>query len=150
MPRCSATIAGFVVATLALFVFGPSYLRHAGSALLMFSKDVEAAVPYRIEVKPGNATVARGADLTVTAQLTGFEASDATLMVRKQVQDAQFERFPMIRGESGAYDGMLFDLAAPVEYYVEAAGVRSTTFATNTMPWNALRIASFGVGGIGL
>ena len=31
----------------------------------------------------------------------------------------------MVRAENGAYDGMLFDLAEGLEYYVEAAGVKS-------------------------
>ena len=47
------------------------------------SRDVEAAAPYRIEVTPGNATVAAGADQTITAQLSGFDAEQASLMVRK-------------------------------------------------------------------
>ena len=38
------------------------------SALFMLSRDVEAAVPYSIDVKPGNATVARGADQVITAR----------------------------------------------------------------------------------
>ena len=67
----------------ALFCSGPAYLRHALSALLMISRSVEAAAPYRIEVTPGNATVPRGADQTITAKLDGFEADQAALMVRK-------------------------------------------------------------------
>ena len=34
----------------------------------------------------------------------------------------------MVRAENGAYDGMLFDLAEGMEYFVEAAGVRSPNF----------------------
>ena len=49
-------------------------------------------------------------------------------MVRKST-DAEFERVPMVRGESGAYEGMLFDVSAPMDYYVEAEGVRSGTFS---------------------
>ena len=109
--RYAATIAAVTAAAIALFAFGPAYLRHAGSALFMLSRDVEAAVPYRIAVKPGDATVAKGADQVISAELAGFDAADAVLMVKKQQPDAQFERFPMVRGESGAYDGMLFDLA---------------------------------------
>ncbi len=35
---------------------------------------------------------------------------------------------PLIKGADGKYEGMLFDLAAPVEYLVEANGVRSGTY----------------------
>jgi uncharacterized membrane protein YgcG len=41
---------------------------------------------------------------------------------------APFERLPMVRGEGGQYDAMLFDLAGPTDYYIEAAGVHSPTF----------------------
>jgi hypothetical protein len=31
----------------------------------------------------------------------------------------------MLKGEDGSYEGLLFDLAGDIEYFVEAAGVRS-------------------------
>src|SRR5687768_7989396 len=81
--RYAGVMAALAVAAIALFVFGPAYLRHAMSALFVLSRDVEAAVPYRIDVTPGNATVSRGADQVITAALSGFDAADAALMVRK-------------------------------------------------------------------
>ena len=57
---------------IALFTFGPAYFRHTLSAIFVISRDVEAAAPYRIEVKPGNATVAKGADQMISATLLGF------------------------------------------------------------------------------
>jgi hypothetical protein len=125
--RYTAAILATALAGLMLLAFGPAYLRNAASAILVFSRDVEASVPYKIDVKPGNATVSRGADQVITAQLSGFDSEDAALMVRKGA-DAQFERMPMVRGENGGYDGMLFDLASNLDYYVEAEGVRSGTF----------------------
>lgn len=122
--RYGATLAAIAIAAIALFVLGPAYLRHALSALLVISGDVEAAAPYHIEVTPGNATVPRGADQTITAHLSGFDADQASLMVKK-TPDAAYERAPLLKGEDGKYEGMLFDLAAPVEYMVEANGVRS-------------------------
>jgi hypothetical protein len=60
-------VAGAVaVAAVALFAFGPAYFRHSLSAIFVISRDVEAAAPYRIEVKPGNATVAKGADQMIS------------------------------------------------------------------------------------
>src|SRR4051812_42443785 len=93
--RYSATLAAITVAALALFILGPAYLRHALSALLIVSRDVEAAAPYSIEVTPGNATVARGADQSITARLSGFDAEQASLMVRK-APDAAYERVPLL------------------------------------------------------
>jgi uncharacterized protein DUF4175 len=125
--RYGATLLAVGVAAIGLFVLGPAYLRHALSALLVLSRDVEAAAPYRIEVTPGNATVPRGSDQTVTARLSGFDADQASLMVKKK-PDAAYERVPLLKGEDGKYEGMLFDLAAPLEYLVEANGVRSPSY----------------------
>ena len=125
--RYGLTLAALAVGAIALFGLGPAYLRHALSALFVVSRDVLAAAPYRIEVTPGNATVPRGADQTITAHLSGFDAEQASLLVRK-TPDAAYERVTLLRGDDGKYEGMLFDLAAPISYFVEANGVRSEVF----------------------
>jgi hypothetical protein len=127
----TAALALVVVATLAIFAFGPAYLRHALSALVVVSGSVEAAVPYRIEVSPGNANVPRGADQTITAELHGFTADQPVLMVRKSA-DGPFERVPLIL-EDAKFQGKLFDLPGSIDYYVEAAGVRSATYRLNVI-----------------
>src|ERR1043166_9798907 len=48
-------------------------------------------------------------------------------MIRKS-QSAAFERVPLVRTEQ-TYEGTLFDVAAPIEYFVEAVGVRSPVFS---------------------
>src|SRR3954469_1214180 len=127
MRRYGATLALISGAAIALFLLGPAYLRHALSALLIVSRDVEAAAPYSIEVTPGNATVARGADQAITAKLSGFTSEQAAIVMRKS-PTAAYERVPLLRNENGSYEGMLFDLAAPIEYFVEANGVNSKHF----------------------
>ncbi|HEU4926941.1 MAG TPA: DUF4175 family protein, partial [Vicinamibacterales bacterium] len=127
----TGAVALVVLATLALFWFGPAYLRHALSALVLVSRSVEAAVPYRIDVKPGNVNVPKGADQAITAELFGFTADQPVLMVRKTA-DGPFERVPLIR-EDAKFQGMLFDLAGSLDYFVEAGGVRSTTFRLNVV-----------------
>ena len=128
LRQYSGALAAVVVIACAAFLFGPAYMRHALSALLVISRSVEAAAPYRIDVKPGSATIPRGADQTITAQLVGFQADQASLMIRKS-PTAAFERLPLVRGESQRYEGTLFDVAAPLEYFVEAVGVRSPMFS---------------------
>jgi hypothetical protein len=128
MKRYAGSLAAVVFLAGAVFLFGPAYMRHALSALLVISRSVEAAAPYRIEVKPGHATVARGADQNISAHLVGFQADQASLMIRKS-PTAAFERLPLIRGANDSYDGTLFDLTAPVDYFVEAVGVRSPVYS---------------------
>jgi hypothetical protein len=131
--RRYAWVAGAVaVAAIALFMYGPSYLRHALSAIFVVSRDVEAAAPYRIEVKPGNATVAKGADQMINATLSGFDAADAAILIKKG-SETSYERVPMVKNENGSYEGMLFDLAEPLDYMIEAAGVRSSVHKLNVV-----------------
>ena len=54
--RYSTVLAATLAATLLIFLLGPAYLRHGASALLILTGDLVEASPYRIEVKPGNAT----------------------------------------------------------------------------------------------
>ncbi len=132
MLRYAWIAGGVAVAAVALFTFGPAFLRHTLSAIFVISRDVEAAAPYRIEVTPGDAVVPKGADQVIGARVSGFDAADATILIRK-ASSAAFERVPMVKGENGAYEGMLFDLAEPLDYVVEAAGVRSPVFKLNVV-----------------
>jgi hypothetical protein len=124
--RYSGALGGVLAIAAGIFLLGPAYMRHALSALLVVSRSVEAAAPYRIEVTPGYRTIPRGADQPITAKLIGFQADQAVLMIRKSAT-AAFERVPLVRTED-TYEGTLFDVAAPVEYFVEAVGVRSPLY----------------------
>ncbi len=127
LRRWGLLLAGVSAATVLIVLVGPAFLRSALSAILLVQRSVEAAAPYRIEVAPGNATVPKGADQTITARLTGFVADDAAVMVRR-TPDAKFENVPLVRADNGGYEGMLFDVGASLEYFVEAEGVRSPMF----------------------
>jgi hypothetical protein len=125
--RHTAMIAAACLVAFTVFTFGPAYVRSALSALLLVSRSVEAAVPYRVEVAPGHVTLPKGADQTIAARLHGFSSDQATLMVRKTPTEA-FERLPLVAAGPDRFEGMVFDLAGPVDYYVESAGVRSPVF----------------------
>ena len=49
-------------------------------------------------------------------------------MFTRKGDNAPYERVPMVRAENGAYEGMLFDMSEGLEYVIEAAGVRSSSF----------------------
>jgi hypothetical protein len=125
-------LAGETVAGLLVVLLGPAFLRNAVSAILLIQRSVEAAAPYRIEVTPGNATVPKGADQTIAARLAGFAAADASLMVRREETGA-FDELPLVRGDDGRYEGLIFDVAASMQYFVEAEGVRSPVFTLNVV-----------------
>ena len=121
-----------VAGAIALFTFGPAYFRHTLSAIFVISTDAEAAAPYKIDVKPGDATVAKGADQLISATLSGFDAAEAAILVKKASTDS-YERVPMVKAENGSYEGMLFDLAEPLDYVIEAAGVKSASHKLNVV-----------------
>ena len=61
LKRHAMALGGVPLAALLLVVFGPAYLRHGLSALLIVTRAAEKASPYSSEVTPGDAKVARGA-----------------------------------------------------------------------------------------
>jgi biotin carboxyl carrier protein len=131
VKRHVVALAGIVAVAALIVSFGPAYLRHGLSALLVISRSAEAASPYRIDVTPGNAKVPRGADQAIRARLVGFTAKDVGVMMRTS-PGAPFERLPLIpatgNDAAGAFEGMLFHLDKQTEYYVESNGVHSPTF----------------------
>ncbi len=137
--RHLVSIGAVLALAVLLVVFGPAFLRHGVSALLILSRSAEAASPYRIEVHPGNAAVPRGSDQSVSAKLLGFTSIDAALMMRT-APSGTFERVPLIAGaDRSAFEGMIFHLDKPVDYYVEANGVRSPTFTMTLVDLPAVK-----------
>ena len=140
LQRSSGMLIAAGLAAVLLFVFGPAYLRHGLSALLTPMADVEASSPYQIDVLPGDATVARGADQTITARLLGFEAEEVNLLMRSAGAGDTFERLPLIPVENdagetvaGTYEVLLFDLQEAVDYLVESTGVESATYTLDVL-----------------
>ncbi|MBI4477729.1 MAG: hypothetical protein HY654_11180, partial [Acidobacteria bacterium] len=126
--RFGILLGGIAAALMAVIALGPAYLQHGVRALLVVSRSVEASSPYRIEVQPGNVTIPRGADQTVTARLVGFSSTQVELSYRK-APDAPVERLPLMAAKNaGEFEGMLIDLPSSVEYFVESNGVSSPVF----------------------
>jgi Domain of unknown function (DUF4175) len=128
VQRHAGALAAIAAVAAIVVAFGPAYLRHGLSALLVISRSAEASSPYDIQVQPGNTKVPRGADQVVKARLVGFTSSDVSVMMRVAA-NGSFDRLPLIASaQPGAFEGMLFHLEKPTEYYVESNGIRSGTF----------------------
>jgi hypothetical protein len=126
--RSLQALGAIAVVAIVTFAAGPAYLRHGALALLLPMRSAEAATPYQIEVAPGDTTVARGADVAITAGLKGFTSAEVDLFTRTSA-GAPFERVPLIAGaEAGRFEGTLFALRESTEYFVQSAGVRSPVF----------------------
>jgi hypothetical protein len=125
-----ATAGGFAGAALLWMILaGPGFLGY-GSSLLWagLPKGVNGINFYDIKVDPGNKMVRRKADQMITATLTGFQAPQVRLFARYK-STSKWEEAAMVPRSSGtAYEFLFASLPEPVEYYVEAAGVKSKTF----------------------
>lgn len=124
LRRSSGLVAGSTAFGIGLFLMGPAFLHNTTPVLLTPWTESGVHNPYRIAVTPGDTTLAKGADLKVTAVLENFGASDVELVVRSG--DDEWTRWSMLREDSATtHSLMVFDLHQATEYYVEASGVRS-------------------------
>ena len=127
LRRGSAILGGLVLAVVVVLLAGPSFLRHGARALFAPWRSAEAAMPYTVDVAPGDTTIPRGGDLEIQARLGGFDAEEVTLVTTRGAADP--ERITMPRGtDSAQFTVRLFDLDQQTEYYVEAGPVRSPMF----------------------
>lgn len=125
-----ATAGGAAGAALLwLILAGPGFLGY-GSSLLWagLPKGINGANFYDIMVEPGNKMVRRKADQMITATLTGFQAPQVRLFARYKSASKWEEAAMLPRASGTAYEFLFAALPEPVEYYVEAAGVKSKTF----------------------
>src|SRR5678815_9363 len=130
LKKWAASFAGVAVAAVLIVMVGPAFLRTAASALLLVSRDVQAAVPYRMDVKPGSISLPKGADQAVKVKLFGFTSEDVVVKAQRNTTSATapLEEIPLVRNDDGSWDGTLFDVMAPLKYRVYANGVKSDEF----------------------
>jgi len=142
LRRAAGMTAGIVAVAALLILLAPPYVRSGARLVFWPWQEAEAATPYRVTVQPGSVTIPRGADLAVSARLLGFESEQAELLVRRGAAP-EWERVPMSAGaRPGEYAARLFDVDTAAEYAVEAAGVRSPTFAVTVTDLPTVRTIS--------
>ena len=128
LRRFSGSFATVLVIALLLGAFRPGFLRTGAGALLNPLAAGRVPAPVSITVDPGSTTVPRGADLTIQAQLGGFAAQAAELVVRSTA-DSSFQRIAMYPGtDSARFEVVLFEIGSGMEYFVESGGVRSAVY----------------------
>src|SRR5580704_17303474 len=135
-----ATSAGAASAALIwLIAAGPGYFGYGASLLWAGVPKGTAGAYYDIKIDPGNKLVRRKADQMVTATLQGFQAPQVKMFARYKTA-SKWEEAPMLPRSSGsAYEYLFAGLPEPVEYYVEAAGIKSKTYKLDVIDMPAVQ-----------
>ncbi len=124
--RTSGALAAVTFGALVVVLLGPTQLRHGASALLNPTRSPDSVNPYSIAVTPGDVTIARGSDQSITADLEGFDSDDVRLFFRTEGTN-NFDAMSMLPGEESDFEVLLFGLGENTEYFVESSGIRSAT-----------------------
>jgi hypothetical protein len=127
LKRNGYAFAGVVVVAAAILGAGPSPLRDSARALFTPTPAAEAAGIMSIAAFPGNDTIARGADIAVTAEMHGFKPDEAFVVVRDK--SGEWRRWSMSAAQQASkFEAVLFDIVESTDYYVEAKAVRSPAY----------------------
>ncbi|MGA2266844.1 MAG: hypothetical protein ABSH44_00110 [Bryobacteraceae bacterium] len=127
----AAAVSALVLLWLA--TSGPGFLGY-GAALLWGGLPKGGMKPYYdIQVDPGNRTVRKRSDQVVTARLVGFTAPKVRFFA-KYASGSQWEQAEMGTEPGGsAYQFLIAGVPESLEYYVEAGGVRSSSYKLNVV-----------------
>src|SRR5579875_249989 len=122
-----------------LGLYGPGFLGY-GTSLLWGGLPKAGMRPfYDIEVHPGDHTVKKRANETITARLQGFTAPKVRLF-GKYATSSQWEPVEMRTQPDGtAYEFVIPGLLESLDYYVEAGGVRSKTYKLTVLELPAVK-----------
>ncbi len=121
-----AITAAAVIALAILLTVAKSEWGYGSRYVLLGVKIPHDAVPVReVELKPGDATMRRNADLNVQALVKGFKPDNVELFVRF-ADTNRWEQASMQKIAGEQYGFTLYALRAPLSYYVRADAVQSS------------------------
>lgn len=129
-PVIVAVVAGVML--LGMGAFGPDNWRYGVRHLWAGWLIDDTLPPQRIDVIPGDGTVRRGGDLTVSARADGFAPVEMELFAQFDPGGAWQSTY-MTSVEDDAFEFTLFAIREPVSYYVSAAGIRSPEYTVDVV-----------------
>ena len=135
-----ASLAAVAASILIWLLFWGPGVFGTGAALLWGSYPKDSAKPiYSITVEPGSKTIRRKSDVVITAQLNGFLSSKASLFAR-YASSAKWEEATMQPSPSGpGFSYPFIGVPEDVEYYVAAAGLKSSTYKLHAIDLPAVK-----------
>ena len=117
----------------ALLNWGPSFFPYGFNLVYVPWTRADFSAPMSIQVSPGNAEVSKGTDQQIKAQLIGFDSPDVQLRTTTEGA-AGWSAATMEPEQTGSgFLYLLIDVRAPLQYYVEAKGIRSPTYTVKVL-----------------
>ncbi|MDJ0779847.1 MAG: hypothetical protein QNJ85_18400 [Gammaproteobacteria bacterium] len=120
--RAFAKLGVAALLLIALALAPPAFLERGAPALLQAWASVERVSPYRIELAPGDAEIARGADQLISATIDGFDGDGVVLLTSTDGGLSWQQATMDAIDDAGRYQAFLFDVGADTDYYVAGAG----------------------------
>ncbi len=128
LRRAAGALATAVGVAFVASILAPSDLWRGVSLLVAPWGDIDDRNPYRVLVEPGDAAIARGSDMWISATLEGFDTERVDL----HLQAADGEGWEVLGmtpdPEAGGFRHLLLGVPEATDYFVDADGVRSPTF----------------------
>ena len=136
-PRGTLIYAGAGAAALAVLLWlgmvGPGYWGYGTARLWGGWLEPSVSPLYQIAVEPGSTTIRQGADLTVSARMSGFEPTAARMLARFE-SGAGWEQAPMLRKLDGpGFEFLFAGVREPLRYRIAADGVESEEFSVQVV-----------------
>jgi hypothetical protein len=124
--------AAAVVTLLGVATLGPGNWRYGVRDLWLGWVGEGAPPPLSIVVEPGDITVRRGGDMTVTAVVEGFDPATMELFARNEGRE-EWLSAEMDETDDNTFELTFYAVRAPQTYYVIAAGVRSPEYSIDVV-----------------
>jgi hypothetical protein len=124
---------GAFFALFALLTWGPSFFPYGFSNLYVPWTQASLGSSMMINIIPENASITKGFDQLIRAQLVGFDSPDVRLYLQTD-SSSQWNASAMEPDPHGsAFRYLLLDVRSSLRFYVESKGVRSRIGSLNVV-----------------
>ncbi len=101
--------------------------RNAYKRLNQYYREFKEPPKFVFVVSPGNKTITKGVDFTVTIKVKG-EAQKNIILKKKSEEDYEFVGFKLKVDSTGKFKKNFYSVSASFKYFITAKGIRSDTF----------------------
>jgi hypothetical protein len=119
--------SGIAAAVMLLFLVFVPGLQASSYRLYNFEKEFTAPPEFTIRVNPGNASISKGDNLTVTVTVTGKIPNEIFIASRTEEQ-ADFENQKLLSDSGGVFIYNLNNIRSAMNYYAFSGDIKSDTY----------------------